>query len=128
MDAICSGCGAIYFSDDSQCPGCGVELGSTDSPVEEVARPVDEKAQSKFVNLGVVDGLIEENLVAEVFRAEGIPHFIRNRGQDNVGMMLIGQEGWARVFVPEAYEEQARELLDAIKNEDGSTEFFHEQD
>jgi|GEM_PF-1808185 len=128
MDSICSECGAIYFSDDSNCPGCGVELGATVSKADKETSSEDEKAHSKFVNLGVVDGLIEENLVAEVFRAEGIPHFIRNRGQDNVGMMLIGQEGWARVFVPEAYEEEARELLDAIKNEDGSTEFFHEQD
>jgi len=128
MDAICSGCGAIYMSEDSSCPGCGVSLKEPAAQSEGVATPVDEKAQTKFVNLGVVDGLIEENLVAEVFRAEGIPHFIRNRGQDNVGMMLIGQEGWARVFVPQAYEEQARELLEAIKNEDGSTEFLPEQD
>jgi len=79
-----------------------------------------------FVNLGTVDGPIEENLVEEVFTAEGIPHFIRNRGLDNVGMMLVGQEGWARIFVPQTHEEEARALLDAIKNEDATGELVDE--
>ena len=81
-----------------------------------------------FVSLGTVDGPIEENLVAEIFSQEGIPHIIRNRGMDNVGMMLIGQEGWARVFVAQSHKAQAQEILDAIRNEDATGELAEELD
>ena len=117
----CPDCRSEWVKNVEVCPSCG---GITRTPEErdQAKAKAQESSRERFVSLGTVDGPIEENLVAEVFTQEGIPHFIRNRGQDNVGMMLIGQEGWARIFVPESVQAQAQEILDAIRKEDATDE------
>ena len=121
----CPDCRSEWVKDVEQCPSCG---GVTQSE-EEMERHrllAETSSQERFVSLGTVDGPIEENLVAEIFKQEEIPHFIRNRGLDNVGMMLIGQEGWARIFVPESHLAQAQEIFEAIQNEDATDELAEE--
>ena len=123
----CADCRSEWVNDVELCPSCGAATWTPEER-EAVRRRSEESSKERFVSLGTVDGPIEENLVAEVFTQEGIPHFIRNRGLDNVGMMLIGQEGWARIFVPESVEAQAQEILDAIRTEDATDELAEVMD
>jgi len=117
----CPSCKSEWIEAVNPCPQCGAP--TEDESTQGALQALQEaKGAVPFVNLGTVDGPIEESLVAEVFTQEGIPHFIRNRGNDNVGMMLVGQEGWARVFVPASHEAEARGLLEAIQNEDATDE------
>ena len=121
----CRSCGSEWLGDVNPCPECGAPTEDEDA-LRALQERQRQEGEVPFVSLGTVDGPIEENLVEEVFTAEGIPHFIRNRGLDNVGMMLVHQEGWARIFVPQSHEEEARALLDAIKNEDATGELVDE--
>lgn len=123
----CPECRSEWVEDVDRCPGCGAPT-QTPQELQALKSRAEESAQERFVSLGTVDGPIEENLVAEIFTQEGIPHFIRNRGLDNVGMMLIGQEGWARIFVAESSEAQAQEILDAIRTEDATDELAEMMD
>jgi hypothetical protein len=117
----CPSCKSEWIEAVNPCPQCGAP--TEDEATQKALQALQEaEAEVPFVNLGTVGGPIEESLVAEVFTQEGIPHFIRNRGNDNVGMMLVGQEGWARVFVSATHEAEAQTLLDAIRNEDATDE------
>ena len=123
----CPSCRSEWVKNVEKCPGCGAATQS-EQELEAIRQKARDESEVDFVTLGTVDGPIEENLVAEIFSQEGIPHFIRNRGMDNVGMMLIGQEGWARIFVAQSHEAQAQEILDAIRNEDATSELAEELD
>jgi hypothetical protein len=117
----CPSCKSEWIEAVNPCPQCG-EPTKDEAALEALQALRKAEGEVPFVNLGTVDGPIEESLVGEVFTQEGIPHFIRNRGNDNVGMMLVAQEGWARIFVSAGHETEARSLLEAIRNEDATDE------
>ena len=117
----CPSCKSEWIENVNPCPQCGEET-QDEAALEALHALQKQEGEIPFVSLGTVDGTIEESLVAEVFTQENIPHFIRNRGQDNVGMMLVSNEGWARIFVPASHEKEALTLLNAIKNEDATEE------
>jgi hypothetical protein len=115
----CPSCNSEWIEALNPCPQCGA---ATEDEAALIAHNALQKAKFEvpFNSLGVLGGPIEESLVRQVFTQENIPHFIRNRGNDNVGMMLVAQEGWARVFVAATHEVEAKALLEAIQNEDAS--------
>ena len=117
----CPSCKSEWIEALNPCPQCGA---ATEDEATLIALNAlqKEKFEVPFVNLGVLSGPIEESLARQVFTQENIPHFIRNRGNDNVGMMLVAQEGWARVFVAATHEAEAKALLEAIQNEDATRE------
>jgi hypothetical protein len=117
----CQACKSEWIENLNPCPQCG-EPTQDEAALDALHELQKREGEIPFVSLGTVDGPIEESLVAEVFTQEKIPHFIRNRGHDNVGMMLVSQEGWARIFVPASHEAEAKALLEAIKNEDATEE------
>jgi hypothetical protein len=117
----CPSCRSEWIEALNPCPQCGAAT-EDESTLHALKALQEAEGEVPFVNLGTVDGPIEESLVAEVFKQEGIPHFIRNRGNDNVGMILVAQEGWARIFVSASHETEARSLLEAIRNEDATGE------
>ncbi len=111
----CVPCNADYREAPERCPACdGPTLDAEEMAAWSAAR--EDLTDQSFEVVAILEGPVEMSLFAEVFTAEEIPHIIRAHGGDGLGMIFRPQKGWGVMMVQTPDREQARELVQQIRN------------
>lgn len=106
---FCPNCRYEYLPEVKVCPECGSELVDELPPAEEVP------ADTEWVPLRSLPGMVYAKMVAEVLDQRGIPNYIQSLFGSGALGVISGDDfpgADTRIWVPEVYQEEASEVLD----------------
>lgn len=68
-----------------------------------------------LVTVEVLDNEVEAQLVASILTERGVPHSVRSYRDTAYGGLFQFDNGWGAVLAPEAWADQVREVVSAVR-------------
>jgi hypothetical protein len=76
--------------------------------------------QSEFSKIGVLENIIEAQVVESILLEQAIPHRIRSFYDTAYDGLFQLQKGWGEIYAPPSYHEEIREIIHAIRSQNSN--------
>jgi hypothetical protein len=86
---------------------------------------MNEKYEQTFVNIAILDNIIEAQLIDSILKEHGIPHRIRSFHDTAYDGLFQFQMGWGALWAPVSSKEEILEILHDVRSKD--FDIFEEQ-
>ena len=86
---------------------------------------MDKKYEQSFVNIAILDNIIEAQLVDSILEEHDIPHRIRSFHDTAYDGLFQFQMGWGALWAPVSYKAEILEILNDVRSKD--FDIFEEQ-
>lgn len=73
-----------------------------------------------FVEIAVLENIVETQLLESILGAENIPHRIRSYHDTAYDGLFQFHMGWGQIRAPLAYKQKILEILKAIRSQNGN--------
>lgn len=77
---------------------------------------MDKKFEQEFVNIAILDNIIEAQLVDSILNEHDIPHRIRSFHDTAYDGLFQFQMGWGSLWAPVSYKTEILEILHDIRS------------
>ncbi len=72
--------------------------------------------QSEFLKVGVLENIIEAQIVESILLEQNIPHRIRSFHDTAYDGLFQVQKGWGEIYAPPSYHEEIKIILHAVRS------------
>ena len=79
---------------------------------------MDKKYEQSFVNIAILDNIIEAQLVDSILEEHDIPHRIRSFHDTAYDGLFQFQMGWGALWAPVSYKAEILEILNDVRSKD----------
>ena len=79
---------------------------------------MNERKDQEFVNVAILDNIIEAQLIESVLNEYGIPHRIRSFHDTAYNGLFQFQLGWGALWAPNSSRAEILEILNDIRSND----------
>ena len=79
---------------------------------------MNERKDQEFVNVAILDNIIEAQLIESVLNEYGIPHRIRSFHDTAYNGLFQFQLGWGALWAPKSSRAEILEILHDIRSND----------
>ena len=79
---------------------------------------MNERKDQEFVNVAILDNIIEAQLIESVLNEYGIPHRIRSFHDTAYNGLFQFQLGWGALWAPHSSRAEILEILNDIRSND----------
>jgi len=84
---------------------------------------MNEKDEQEFINIAILENVIEAQLIASILNEHNIPHRIRSFHDTAYDGLFQFQMGWGSLFAPLSNKKEILEILNDVR----SKFFDHEE-
>ena len=86
---------------------------------------MNEKYEQTFVNIAILDNIIEAQLIDSILKEQDIPHRIRSFHDTAYDGLFQFQMGWGSLWAPVSSKAEILEILHDVRSKD--FDIFEEQ-
>ena len=79
---------------------------------------MDKKYEQSFVNIAILDNIIEAQLVDSILKEHDIPHRIRSFHDTAYDGLFQFQMGWGALWAPVSFKAEILEILNDVRSKD----------
>jgi hypothetical protein len=79
---------------------------------------MDKKYEQTFVNIAILDNIIEAQLVDSILKERDIPHRIRSFHDTAYDGLFQFQMGWGALWAPASSKAEILEILHDVRSKD----------
>ena len=79
---------------------------------------MDEKYEQEFVNIAILDNIVEAQLVDSILNEHDIPHQIRSFHDTAYDGLFQFQMGWGALWAPVSSKAEILEILHDVRSKD----------
>ncbi len=79
---------------------------------------MDERKDQEFVNIAILENIIEAQFIESVLNEYGIPHRIRSFHDTAYNGLFQFQLGWGALWAPLSFKAEILEILHDIRSND----------
>lgn len=72
--------------------------------------------QLEFLKVGVLENIIEAQIVESILLEQNIPHRIRSFHDTAYDGLFQVQKGWGEIYAPPSYHEEIKTILHAVRS------------
>lgn len=112
----CPSCLNEYVDDTERCTDCGTELVGQEA-YERVAAQREAALTEPYAEVCILEGRFEAPVLEGALEAQGIRVLIRPYQDSAYDGLFIPQQGWGSLSVPTRQLEQAREIVQATRDD-----------
>jgi len=77
---------------------------------------MNEINEQKFIDIAILDNIIEAQLVESILNEQNIPHFIRSFHDTAYDGLFQVQMGWGKLCAPFSYKQEIIEILNDVRS------------
>ena len=78
---------------------------------------MNEKHEQKYVNVAILDNIIEAQLVESILNEHNIPHRIRSFHDTAYDGLFQFQKGWGAIWAPVSSKAEILEILHDVRSD-----------
>ena len=72
--------------------------------------------EQEFIDIAILDNIIEAQLVESILNEQNIPHFIRSFHDTAYDGLFQVQMGWGKLCAPLSYKQEIIEILNDVRS------------
>jgi hypothetical protein len=72
--------------------------------------------EQEFIDIAILDNIIEAQLVESILNEQNIPHFIRSFHDTAYDGLFQVQMGWGKLCAPFLYKQEIIEILNDVRS------------
>jgi len=77
---------------------------------------MNETDEQEFIDIAILDNIIEAQLVESILNEQNIPHFIRSFHDTAYNGLFQVQMGWGKLCAPFSYKQEIIEILNDVRS------------
>jgi len=77
---------------------------------------MNETDEQEFIDIAILDNIIEAQLVESILNEQNIPHFIRSFHDTAYDGLFQVQMGWGKLCAPFSYKKEIIEILNDVRS------------
>ncbi|MBW2228463.1 MAG: hypothetical protein JRG99_14430 [Deltaproteobacteria bacterium] len=77
---------------------------------------MNETDEQEFIDIAILDNIIEAQLVESILNEQNIPHFIRSFHDTAYDGLFQVQMGWGKLCAPFSYKQEIIEILNDVRS------------
>jgi len=77
---------------------------------------MNEKDEQEFINIAILENVIEAQLIASILNEHNIPHRIRSFHDTAYDGLFQFQMGWGSLFAPLSNKKEILEILNDVRS------------
>lgn len=77
---------------------------------------MNETDEQEFIDIAILDNIIEAQLVESILNEQNIPHFIRSFHDTAYDGLFQVQMGWGKLCAPLLYKQEIIEILNDVRS------------
>jgi len=77
---------------------------------------MNETNEQEFIDIAILDNIIEAQLVESILNEQNIPHFIRSFHDTAYDGLFQVQMGWGKLCAPLSYKQEIIEILNDVRS------------
>jgi len=82
---------------------------------------MDENHEQAFVDVAVLENIIEAQVIESILTEQKIPHRIRSYHDTAYDGLFQVQKGWGQLCAPHTYKQEILDILNDIRSRDHET-------
>ncbi|MBW2574585.1 MAG: hypothetical protein JRC88_03700 [Deltaproteobacteria bacterium] len=79
---------------------------------------MNEINDQEFIDIAVLDNIIEAQLIKSILNEQNIPHLIRSFHDTAYDGLFQVQMGWGKLCAPLSYKQEITEILNDVRSHD----------
>ena len=79
---------------------------------------MNEDHKQDFVDMAILENIIEAQVIESILTEHNIPHRIRSYHDTAYDGLFQVQKGWGQLWAPHAYKEEILDILNDIRSRD----------
>lgn len=79
---------------------------------------MNEKYEQEFVNIAILDNIVEAQLIGSILNEHDIPHRIRSFHDTAYDGLFQFQKGWGELWAPVSSKAEILEILHDVRSKD----------
>ena len=79
---------------------------------------MDEKYEQEFVNIAILENIVEAQIIDSILNEHDIPHRIRSFHDTAYNGLFQFQMGWGALLAPVSSKEEILEILHDVRSKD----------
>lgn len=83
----------------------------------------DSIERSEFPKIGLLENVVEAQIIELIMLEQGIPHRIRSFHDTAYDGLFQVQKGWGEIYAPSTYHEEIKEILSAVRAQDNHSPY-----
>jgi hypothetical protein len=84
---------------------------------------MNENHEQKFIDIAILDNIIEAQLMASILNEQNIPHLVQSFHDTAYDGLFQVQMGWGKLCAPILFKKEILEILNDVRSEN-----FHNQE
>jgi len=76
---------------------------------------MNETNEQEFIDIAILDNIIEAQLVESILNEQNIPHFIRSFHDTAYDGLFQVQMGWGKLCAPLSYKQEIIEIINDVR-------------
>ncbi len=77
---------------------------------------MNETNDQEFIDIAILDNIIEAQLVKSILNEQNIPHLIRSFHDTAYDGLFQVQMGWGKLCAPLSYKQEITEILNDVRS------------
>ena len=77
---------------------------------------MNETDEQEFIDIAILDNIIEAQLVESILNEQNIPHLIRSFHDTAYDGLFQVQMGWGKLCAPLSYKQEIAEILNDVRS------------
>ncbi|OQY14120.1 MAG: hypothetical protein B6I30_01430 [Desulfobacteraceae bacterium 4572_187] len=77
---------------------------------------MNETNEQEFIDIAILDNIVEAQLVESILNEQNIPHFIRSFHDTAYDGLFQVQMGWGKLCAPFSYKQEIIEILNDVRS------------
>jgi len=77
---------------------------------------MNETNDQEFIDIAVLDNIIEAQLIKSILNEQNIPHLIRSFHDTAYDGLFQVQMGWGKLCAPLSYKQEITEILNDVRS------------
>jgi hypothetical protein len=82
---------------------------------------MDENHEQAFVDVAVLENIIEAQVIESILTEQKIPHRIRSYHDTAYDGLFQVQKGWGQLCAPHTYKQEILDILNDIRSQNNKT-------
>jgi len=79
---------------------------------------MDENHEQAFIEVSVLENIIEAQVIESILTEQNIPHRIRSYHDTAYDGLFQVQKGWGQLLAPHTYKQEILDILNDIRSRD----------
>jgi hypothetical protein len=82
---------------------------------------MDENHEQAFIEVSVLENIIEAQVIESILTEQNIPHRIRSYHDTAYDGLFQVQKGWGQLCAPQTYKQEILDILNDIRSQNHET-------